>query len=64
MGGAGAPAVTGQSGKRGGAGGGGAILLVTDSVAGTISYDTRGGLLQDSDNFSASDGYVYILINT
>jgi hypothetical protein len=68
-GGAAAPAVTGsagtdgQPGKRGGAGGGGSILLVCDSVAGTITYDTRAGLLDSSDNFSAENGSAYILIN-
>jgi len=62
-GGVGAPAVTGQSGKRGGSGGGGAILVVSDSVAGTITYDTRAGLLADSDNHGASQGAAYILIN-
>ena len=68
-GGAAAPAQTGASGqpgvdgKRGGAGGGGAILVVSDSVAGTIAYDTRAGLTADSDNFAASSGSAYILIN-
>jgi hypothetical protein len=36
---------------------------VTDSIAGTISYDTRAGLIADSDNFNASSGYSYTLIN-
>lgn len=62
-GGAAAPAVQGGTGKRGGAGGGGAILVITDSVAGTIEYDTRAGLTADSDNYSASSGTAYVLIN-
>lgn len=59
----GAPAVTGGEGKRGGAGGGGAIIVVTDSVANTINYDTRAGLTDGSDNFSASNGAAYVLLN-
>jgi hypothetical protein len=37
--------------------------VVSDSVAGTITYDTRAGLTADSDNFAASSGAAYILIN-
>jgi hypothetical protein len=37
--------------------------VVSDSVAGTITYDTRAGLLADSDNHGASQGAAYILIN-
>ena len=54
----------GTSGKRGGAGGGGAILIVTDSIANTLTYDTRSGLTVDSDNYVASAGAAYVLINS
>jgi hypothetical protein len=37
--------------------------VVTDSVSDTISYDTRAGLTADSDNYSASSGAAYVLIN-
>lgn len=59
-----APAVQGGTGKRGGAGGGGVILLVTDSVSGTITYDTRAGLTDSSDTYSAANGSTYVLINS
>lgn len=62
--GAGAPAVQGATGKRGGAGGGGVILLVSDSVSGTITYDTRAGLTDSSDTFSPTSGATYVLINS
>lgn len=62
-GGAAAPAVTGGTGKRGGAGGGGAILVIADSVAGTITYDARAGLTADVDSYAASAGTAYVLIN-
>jgi hypothetical protein len=62
-GGAGAPAVTGASGKRGGAGGGGGIIVITDSTPTGISYDTLAGQTADSDNFSGSAGYSYIVLN-
>ena len=55
---------TGATGKRGGAGGGGVILVLSDSVSGTITYDTRAGLTADSDNYAASSGTAYVLINT
>jgi hypothetical protein len=58
-----APAVTGGSGKSGGSGGGGAILVITDSVSGTIAYDTSARSAANSDNFSASNGSAYVLIN-
>jgi hypothetical protein len=58
-----APAVTGGSGKQGGYGGGGAILVITDSVSGTITYDTSTRTGADTDNFSASNGSAYILVN-
>ncbi len=63
-GGAAGAAVAGTNGKRGGAGGGGAILIVTDSIANTITYDTRAGLTVDSDNYVASAGAAYVLINS
>jgi hypothetical protein len=58
-----APAVTGGSGKSGGSGGGGAILVITDSVSGTITYNTSARSATDLDNFSASNGSAYVLIN-
>jgi len=58
-----APAVTGQAGKRGGAGGGGAILIVTDSISPSILYYTDAGYVQDSDNYSATSGSTYVLLN-
>lgn len=58
-----APAVTGGSGKHGGYGGGGAILVITDSVSGTITYDTSARTALDTDNFSATNGSAYVLIN-
>jgi hypothetical protein len=58
-----APAVTGGTGKAGGSGGGGAILVITDSISGTITYDTSARSAVDSDNFSASNGSAYVLIN-
>jgi len=61
--GAGAPAVTGGSGKRGGAGGGGGIILITDTTPSGISYDVRKGLTEDSDNYSGSNGYTYVILN-
>lgn len=61
--GVGAPAITGQTGKRGGAGGGGAIVVVCDTINPNITFDTRAGLTADSDNFSASAGSSYILYN-
>jgi hypothetical protein len=36
---------------------------VTDSVANTITYDTRAGLTDDADNFSAASGSTYVLLN-
>jgi hypothetical protein len=63
-GGAAAPAVTGSSGKRGGAGGGGGAIVVTDAaLPETITIDTRAGLTTDADNYSASIGYSYVIIN-
>jgi hypothetical protein len=62
-GGAGAPAVTGSAGKRGGAGGGGGIIVITDTTPSGISYDTLAGQTADSDNYSASSGYTYIVLN-
>lgn len=59
-----APAVQGATGKRGGAGGGGIILLVSDSVSGTITYDTRAGLTDSADAYSAANGATYVLINS
>ena len=61
--GVGAPAITGAAGKRGGAGGGGAIVVVCDTIANTIVFDTRSGLTTEADNFSASTGSSYILYN-
>lgn len=58
-----APAVTGGSGKSGGSGGGGAILVITDNVSGTITYNTSARSATDLDNFSASNGSAYVLIN-
>jgi hypothetical protein len=58
-----APAVTGSAGKSGGSGGGGAILVITDSVSGTITYNTSARSATDLDNFSASNGSAYVLIN-
>jgi hypothetical protein len=58
-----APAAIGASGKPGGSGGGGAILVITDSVSGTITYNTSARSATDSDNFTASDGFAYVLIN-
>lgn len=63
-GGTGAPAVTGGTGKRGGAGGGGGIIIITDSTPSGVSYDTRSGLTADSDTYSASSGYTYIVLNS
>lgn len=60
----GAPAVTGGTGKRGGAGGGGVVVLVTDSVSGTITYDTRAGLTDSSDTYAAANGAAYVIINS
>jgi len=62
--GAGAPAVTGGSGKRGGAGGGGGIIVITDTTPSGISYDVRKGITADSDNYSGSNGYNYVILNT
>jgi hypothetical protein len=59
----GAPARTAPSGTAGSPGGGGAILVVTDSVSGTITYDTSGGALV-SGATAATSGSAYILINT
>jgi hypothetical protein len=59
----GAPAVTGETGKQGGYGGGGAVLVITDSVSDDIIYNTSARTGADADNFSAEDGSVYILIN-
>jgi hypothetical protein len=58
-----APAAIGAAGKPGGSGGGGAILVITDSVSGTITYNTSARSATDSDNFTASDGFAYVLIN-
>lgn len=63
-GGAAAPAQSGTAGTHGGAGGGGAILVVTDSIAGTISYDTRAGLTSHNTAVAPSSGSAYVLINT
>lgn len=59
----GAPAITGGTGKRGGAGGGGAIVVVCDTISNTIAFDTRAGLTADADNFAASAGSSYIIYN-
>jgi hypothetical protein len=60
----GAPAVTGSPGKRGGAGGGGGVIIVTDyEISVGIQINTGPGLLSDSDNFTASNGYSYVIIN-
>jgi hypothetical protein len=62
--GVGAPAVTGSPGKRGGAGGGGGAIVVTNNaLPESILIDTRSGLLSEVDNFSASNGYSYVIIN-
>jgi hypothetical protein len=58
-----APAVTGGTGKPGGSGGGGVVLVITDSVSGTIIYDTSARTPTESDSVSATNGAVYILIN-
>ena len=58
-----APAVTGGAGKRGGAGGGGGIIVITESTPSGISYDTLPGQTADSDTYSASSGYTYVLLN-
>lgn len=58
-----APAVTGSAGKAGGSGGGGAILVITDSVSGTITYNTSARSSTDLDNFNASNGSAYVIIN-
>ena len=60
----GAPARTAPSGKGGAPGGGGAILVVTDSIAGTITYNTSGGNLLVAEGSSADSGSAYILINS
>jgi hypothetical protein len=63
-GGTGAPKVTGGTGKRGGAGGGGGVIVITDTTpTGSITYDTRSGLTADSDNYAATSGYTYIVLN-
>jgi hypothetical protein len=59
-----APARTAPSGKGGGPGGGGAILIVTDSIAGTITYNTSGGTLLEVGDTPAGSGSAYILINS
>lgn len=62
--GVGAPAVTGSPGKRGGAGGGGGVIIITEqSLPQSIEINTSPGLLSDVDNFSASSGYSYIILN-
>jgi hypothetical protein len=38
-------------------------LILTDSIDATITYDTRAGLTADADNFSASSGSSYVLLN-
>ena len=60
----GAPARTAPTGKGGAPGGGGAILVVTDSIAGTITYNTSGGSLLVAEGSSAESGSAYILINS
>lgn len=62
-GGTGSPAVTGGTGKRGGAGGGGVIILITEAAPSGLNYDVRPGTTADSDNFLASNGSAYIIIN-
>jgi hypothetical protein len=37
--------------------------VLTDSIADTITYDTRAGLTADADNYSASSGSAYVLLN-
>ena len=59
----GAPARTAPAGKGGGPGGGGAILVVTDSIAGTITYNTNGGNLLEAGDTPADSGSAYVLIN-
>lgn len=74
--GAGAPARTGPSGSpgsvgatgspgatglTGGGGGGGAILVVSDAVSNTISYDTTQGSFG---SIGAEPGSAYVLINS
>lgn len=59
----GAPAQTGGTGKRGGAGGGGAILVICDTIGSGVQFDNRAGLLEDADNFSKSAGSSYIIYN-
>jgi hypothetical protein len=58
-----APAVTGATGKPGGSGGGGVVLVITDSVSGSITYDTSARTPTASDSVSATSGAAYILIN-
>jgi hypothetical protein len=55
--------VTGGTGKPGGSGGGGVVLVITDSVSGTITYDTSARTPTESDSVSATNGAAYILIN-
>ncbi len=62
-GGAAAPAVTGATGDRGGAGGGGAVVIVTDSIAGTIQYDVRAGLSYGSVTTGPQAGSTYVILN-
>ena len=59
-----APARTAPSGTNGGPGGGGAILVVTDAIVGTITYNTTSGNLVSAGGTPATSGSAYILINS
>jgi len=61
--GVGAPAITGATGKRGGAGGGGAIVVVCDTISNNILFDVRQGLIDAADNVIATPGSSYIIYN-
>lgn len=60
----GAPALQAPNGTHGGPGGGGAILVVTDSVSGTITYNTGGGSVLAAGGNPAGSGTAYVLLNT
>ncbi len=60
----GAPALQAPTGIAGGPGGGGAILVVTDSVSGTITYNAGGGSVLAAGGNPAGSGTAYVLINT
>ena len=54
---------TGGTGKRGGAGGGGGIIIITETTPATLSYDTRSGLISDTDTYAAVSGFSYVILN-